>query len=331
MTEDILRKVRGLIAKANSTDHEGERRVFMAKADELMEKYAIDQAMLRMGENKNARVVVRRDMDISWWSELSDIDFEARSNIWWLFKRCVDFCRCYTAERAMNFRQGNCPVYGMDSDLSYLDMLFTDLLLQMVDHIKPKYDPSLSMGQNVMRAKEAGMKYIDIAVWLGHPEWRVPNGTGGYKTADNGKMLREYKQYLRTLGKLPSDVVSIHPTTWQVSYVEGFCVMVRTRLNDMIKLRAGGTGDDNSMALVVRDIRDQAMEAFNEAFPPPVPPPPHPDDCKCVACKAKRKPVKYRPSRQYSDKAYLSGADKGRDARIVTNDPKLRTPGRLGE
>jgi len=320
--EDILRKVRGLIAKANSTDFPAEKEAFMAKADLLMEKYAIDQAMLKLGQDKNARLVVRRDMDISWWSELRNgVHIDARNNIAWLWMACVDFCRCYSSYSVWDFKQNSAAVYGMASDLSYLDMLFTDLLLQMVDHIKPKYDPNKTMGENVMLAKEAGMKYIDIAIWLGHPEWRVPNGTGGYKTADNGKMLREYKAHLKTIGKTPRDVVSVHPDEWQISYVEGFVTMIRKRLKDITALRSGSTGEKDSVALVIRDIRDQAKDALWGDFPELRP---HAADCTCKQCTAKRKPVKYREQRKLNYTAYGSGSDKGANARIVSNDPGLK-------
>ena len=327
--DKILRRVRGLIAKANSTEFPEEAKTFFAAADELMEKYAIDQAMLLLATDKNARIVVRKDMDISWWSQLREgVHVDARNNIAWLWDACVNFCRCYSTFAVWNYQTRTTAVYGMESDLSYLDMLFTDLLLQMVEHIKPKYDPALSMGHNVMRAKEAGMKYIDIAMWLGHPEWRKPNGTGGYKTADNGKMLREYKAHLRTIGKTPHDVVKVHPDEWQISYVEGFCSMIKKRLRDLTAMRQGGTGEKDSVALVIRDIRDQARDALWVDFPELKP---HEADCKCSQCTAKRKPIKYKEGRRMNYTAYGSGSEKGANARIVSNDPSLRTPKKLDQ
>lgn len=323
--EDILRKVRGLIAKANSTEYPAEKESFLRAADNLMEKYAIDQAMLMLNVDKNARLVVRRDIDISWWSQLRDgVHIDARNNIAWLWDACVNFCRCYSTFATWDYTKKTAAVYGMESDLSYMDMLFTDLLLQMVEHIKPVYDPSLSLGHNIMRAKEAGMKYKDVAVWCGHPEWSTTDVYG--KVSNNGIMLREYKKYLKSIGKTTRDVVAVHPDEWQISYVEGFTSMIRRRLHDLTAMRSGGTGEENSTALVIRDIRDQARDALWADFPDLKP---HEPDCKCKQCTEKRKPVKYREGRRTNYAAYGSGQDKGRDARIVSNDPKLRTPGKL--
>ena len=325
--EDILRKVRAMIAKANSTEYEAERETFLRAADNMMEKYAIDQAMLMLNVDKNARLVVRKNMDISWWSQLRDgVHIDARNNIAWLWDACVNFCRCYSTFAVWDYTQKTAAVYGMESDLSYLDMLFTDLLLQMVDHIKPKYDPAKTLGENIMRAKEAGMKYKDVAVWCGHPEWSVTDRYG--KVSNNGIMLREYKKHLKSIGKTTRDVVAVHPDEWQISYVEGFTTMVRKRLRDLTALRSGGTGEENSTALVIRDIRDQARDLLWEDFPELKP---HPDDCTCKQCTTKRKPVKYKEGRRLNYAAYGSGSDKGANARIVSNDPKLRTPGKLNQ
>jgi hypothetical protein len=265
--EDILRRVRGLMAKAASTEFEGEREAFQAKADQLMEAYAIETWMLQTGEDESkARLIVKRDFDMSWWSQLGhQVSWETKSNVWYLFTACVKHCRCFTSTRTFGF--DSVPVFGMEADLNYLDLLFTDLFTQLFAKIKPQYDPDKSMGENVMRAKEAGMKYIDIAVWLGHPEWRVPNGTGGYKTADNGKMLREYKSYLKSIGKTPKDVVTVHPASWALSYTYGFYTQVAARLHRMREDREAENTGSNALAL--RDIEMMAREAYDAMFPPP--------------------------------------------------------------
>src|SRR5438105_2377791 len=229
--EDLLRKVRGLYAKANNTEHEGERQVFMAKADQLMEQYAIEEWQLLAGQEEN-KAIVKRQFDMSWWSQLGDLPHDCKSQVWHLFASCAEHARCYVNANGI-WTSGGVPVWGLESDLDYLDMLFTDLFVQLFGKIRPAYDPARSMGENVAIAKEAGMKYIDIAVWLGHPEWRVPNGTGGYKTADNGKMLREYKTYLKSIGKTTRDVVSVHPSTYAYSFLAAFTSKIRERFRAM--------------------------------------------------------------------------------------------------
>src|SRR4051812_4102214 len=98
MTEDktqkILNRVRGLVAKAQSTQFEEERAAFMAKADELMETYAIELWMLET--KQDSKRIVRRNMDLTWWSSLKNIDHDARNDLYWLWDACVRHCRCVT-------------------------------------------------------------------------------------------------------------------------------------------------------------------------------------------------------------------------------------------
>lgn len=326
--EDILRKVRGLMAKANSTEHEGERQVFMAKADELMEQYAIETWMLETQQDEaKARLIVRKQLDISWWHQLKTVHNDARSEIYWLFMSCVTHCRCYSAGLSTyDYASQTVAVYGLESDLAYLDLLFTDLLVQMTAKIRPSFDPSKSMGENVMVAKEAGMKYTDIAVWLGHPEWRVPNGSGGYKTADKGKMLREYKAHLKSIGKTTHDVVTVNPHAWTISFVAAFAGTIRTRFREMSDDRESANTGSN--ALVLRDIRLQAQEAMYLDFPDLRP---HPEDCKCESCTAKKKPVKYRDGHRLVGAAYARGGQAGQEARIASRSGKLGGKKELGK
>jgi hypothetical protein len=330
--DKMLAKVRALYAKADSTTFPEEAKLFRAKADQLMEAYAIETWMLETGDDESkARLIKTREMDMSWWTQLSNVHFEAKSNVWYLFFACVRHCRCYTTWSAINYyrlpdgtREQKIKVYGLEADLSYLDLLFTDLFIQLFAKIKPQYDPNKSMGENVMRAKEAGMKYIDIAVWLGHPEWREPNGSGGYKTCDSGKMLREYKKHLSSIGKTPKDVVTVHPDSWAISYTESFYHQVAIRLQDMRDNRE--TPNTGSQSLALRDIDAMAKEAMYNDFPELRP---HPAGCTCRACTAKRKPVKYTGGHQTVAAAYAKGGDAGKAARIINKDGGLRSTPQL--
>lgn len=316
--EKVLQRVRALIAKAQSTEFEEERITFMAKADELMEKYTIDRAMAMQKDDPNVRLVVRRNMDVSWWRDMKDIDRDSRNEIYWLWQACVRHCRCVTPgfgeitygfheDGRRNWEEMSIPVFGTENDLNYLDMLFTDLFLQMMSKVKPKYDPNLEIGANVRLAKEAGMTWDQILDW---------SGLRG--TALGKRLLPAYRKYCEAHG-LPQ--VKINPKTYQWSFVSGFTAMIRTRLQEMRRQREGAPGTGESTALVLRDIQQQAQDAMWDDFPHLKP---HPADCLCEACKAsaKRKPVKYR-SRTYSYLADAQGRQAGQDARIVSNDPNL--------
>jgi hypothetical protein len=315
----ILRKVRGLMAKAQSTEHEGERQVFMAKADQLMEQYAIETWMLESGKDpEHARLIETREFDMTWWTELEGVDWDSKANVWYLFETCVRHCRCYTSWTARDYKTETVKVYGMAADLDYLNLLFTDLFVQLFGKIKPAYQADMDMGYNVAKAKEAGMKYTDIAIWLGHPEWVVSNGTGGKKTADNGKMLREYKKYLSQTGRSPRDVISVNPKSYQYSFTSAFYTTISRRFREMSDDRE--VENSGGADLVLRDIRQMALEAFYDDFPAARP---HASDCKCKICTGKKAPVRYRSGPSIVHAGYAAGGSAGQDARIASRGGKL--------
>jgi hypothetical protein len=299
--EAILRKVRGLIAKANSTEHEGERQVFMAKADELMEKYAIDQALLLLKQDPNARLVVRKDMDISWWSQMHGIDPDARNEIAYLWSSCVTHCRCVTSFSTWNFSTKTAAVFGTEGDLAYLDLLFTDLFIQMTEKLRPTFNPNAEIGSQVRLAKEAGMTWDQILDWA---------GLRG--TPEGKRLLPAYRRYCEAHGL---QQVKINPKTYQWSFVEAFCGTIRSRLYAMRQRDDGGPSAGNE--LVLRDIRDQAREEMYNVFPDLRP---HPSNCQCSNCVAARKRrLPALRQRVVSGAARQHGSAAGADARIVSN------------
>jgi Protein of unknown function (DUF2786) len=328
--EDILRKVRGLLAKAASTEFEAERETFMKAADAMMEKYAIEEVMLLQKDDSKARIIERRDMDISWWTALKELDHDSRSEIFWLWTACIRHCRCFGGTfPTYNYNEKTVAVYGVPSDLSYLNLLFTDLLQQMIGHIRPQYDQKKSMGENIAIAKAAGMKYADIALWMGKPEWvkQVYNSQTGrmdHKPVDHGIMARAYKEFVKNEGK---EWITVRPATYLWSYLETFCLTVRTRMHRIAEQRRGDSGDTGTTALVLRDIALQAKDAFYDDFPELRP---HEQGCKCKQCTSKKRVVKYR-ERKGSEVGRSAGYQAGQNARIISNDPALRARKQLNQ
>lgn len=309
--EAILRRVRGLLAKAASTQYEGERQVFMEKADALMEEYAISEVMLKTKDESKARLIVRKDMDVSWYWELRDIDRDARSEIYWLWQACVTQCRCYGGTFATySANERTVATYGIPTDLEYLSMLFTDLFSQMVAKLKPSYDPSKTMGYNIAVAKAAGMKYADIARWMGRDDWVDYRG----KPCDHGIMARAYKQHVKENGE---QWITTNPGTYQWSFVSGFCSTVSRRMREMQGERA--ESHTGSMALALRDVREMAKEALWDDFPSLRP---HPTGCTCKECKSKTR-LTYR-TRNFSGLGNSAGHKAGESARILSGQGTLR-------
>jgi len=311
--EGLLRKVRGLVAKADATPFEGEADVFRAKASELMDKYMIEEwELAHKTGDLSALKPVRKNMDISWWYREED---EIAAPLWSLYLATAAHCSVVCAyskaewgseisDEGLYVTTLTVPVFGTEQAIAFHDMLFTSLMTQMFGKLKPKYDPNLSMGENVAIAKSVGMKYTDIAKWLGHPEWVVPNGSGGWKTADNGKMLREYKKHAASVGE---NVNKANPKVYIRSYGSGFVGKVNERLRDMRNTPVSDAG--NPLALAVRDASKLAREAMEEEFP---------EDPK-----KKGKALKVR-QRSYDYTAAAKGSRAGAEANIASDAGTLR-------
>lgn len=127
--QDRLEKIRALLAKAEATAFPEEAKTFAAKAQELMAKWAIDDAMLEHGKD------VRGDIDqLDIWiaanefrgpkirllADLADLN-DCKSIMFSQTYRIVD------GKRLRQFRFG---VVGHKADREFVQTLFTSLLLQ---------------------------------------------------------------------------------------------------------------------------------------------------------------------------------------------------------
>ncbi len=116
-TNPVLERVRALLAKAESTDHEAEAMVYTAKAQELMTKHAIEQAMLDAADPAaSAPGLIRIPID----SPYAD----AKAH---LLQTVAEHTRCravYLSAVAMS------SVVGYPADLEAVELLFTSLLVQ---------------------------------------------------------------------------------------------------------------------------------------------------------------------------------------------------------
>lgn len=74
--EDILRKVKALLAKANSTPHQEEAESFLAKAHEMMEKYQISVGDFSKDDPVSFELVYNKGRALDWqqylWNSLAD-------------------------------------------------------------------------------------------------------------------------------------------------------------------------------------------------------------------------------------------------------------------
>ncbi|HEY1667112.1 MAG TPA: DUF2786 domain-containing protein [Trebonia sp.] len=115
--ERMLSRIRALLTKAESTEYAEEAEALSARAQELMAKYSISQALLaaesgRKDDPAGRRIAVDNPYEAAKVSLLQAVAMANRSRVIW------------------SKEVGLATVVGFDSDLDAVELLFTSLLVQ---------------------------------------------------------------------------------------------------------------------------------------------------------------------------------------------------------
>lgn len=121
--EKILNRIKALLAKAESTNHEAEADAFFAKAQDLMMKFAVDEAMLAAAGGKGQREqIVTRTIDLrSWIQEIQGSFLGGLAPIL--------NCRTYRSGNARTNRR-RYYIVGFESDAIFCELLFSSIAAQ---------------------------------------------------------------------------------------------------------------------------------------------------------------------------------------------------------
>lgn len=116
--DPVLERIRGLLAKAESTTFEAEAAAFTAKAQELMTRHAIDEAVVhdRSRHGREQPIVIRLPIDAPY--------VDAKSL---LLQTVAEAGRCRSV---LHLELALSTVVGFPADVAATEMLFTSLLLQ---------------------------------------------------------------------------------------------------------------------------------------------------------------------------------------------------------
>lgn len=331
-----LETVRALLAKADGTNFPEEAEAFRAKANQLMTQFAIDQWMVdeaQGGVNARPKPEVRM-MDFGWW-----YDSDHYSALWSMFLSVAHHCRCVVASRGQDYKQ--MPVIGIPSDLDYFDMLFTHLMLQMGRQLEPKPDPSKPMGENAYTLRVAGTNRVRVIKMLAEIDQLGDEAKEAFAAIAHrgrwGKLDPKLEKKLRVKVRVASerhakdhgldDTTSVTPKVWQRSFAIGFAHEVSDRLLAMREAEQRRNSDGPGVSLALRDIRQMAVELYDETWPnlcsgckKPI------DECECKCpkcgklirteceCPAKRSRAMTRQGPQLSGKALGAGRAAGAKA-----------------
>ncbi|GAA1782030.1 DUF2786 domain-containing protein [Luedemannella flava] len=135
----LLDRVRGLLAKAESTDYPAEAEAYTAKAQELITRYSLDEALLEARAGDAVVPLARRiGVDHPYEAEKAALlDAVAAAN------------RCYAV---WSPELGFATVFGFDADIDAVEVLHTSLLVQAHHAMARSEPPGGKAGRARLRA-----------------------------------------------------------------------------------------------------------------------------------------------------------------------------------
>lgn len=260
--DDMLRKVRALLAQA---DHENtsptEAQAFRAKAEALMFRYRIDEAMLAQAPDSG--------IDVEWsYIDVCDLHSHYRHFYEGIMQAVCEhvgvrwhreFETAEENEDGVRRRVARIHYVGFPSDIRVVDALFTSAQLAFSAKLEPKYNPELSDQVNAYNMRHAGMEgwRIAMAIW------------GQREDKDLYRARRLFKREALERGEDPNVLLGQGNSmaVYRDSYANGFYWELRTRLFDMRSSRG-----ERSHAVELGGRKERINEAFYSRYPQYAPP-----------------------------------------------------------
>jgi hypothetical protein len=256
--DEVLRKVQALLDKAESTGFTAEADAARAKADQLMLAYSIEMWELdkRRKPEQRATPEIRKFhicMSDNPVSEQLEGVFMTLCNHWRVRSVYYGFGR--TPRKGQSPWEQYAKVVGFPQELDWLELMFTTMRLHIGTNLEPKPDPALDFEDNLVKMKEAGMKWERIHELL-RPDvpWSRTHGV---------RYTKMYTDHCLINGK---ERMYTSPLTYQRNFVEGYRMQISSRLWDIRQYRQDPSGSGNGMELMLRDKKVLIDELYDETF-----------------------------------------------------------------
>lgn len=306
-TEDpILSRVQKLLDKAWSTTFDGEKESLLAKAEELMQKYSIEQFMLldparstTAGSVKFAKPEARAMVAYP-----PNLDYEVYNAVWQMFYSLARHMGVRVGPRKPDSPWGTYIVVGYPADLDFLQMMHQGLQLHFLSKIDPHVTPETTWEVNLIALKQAGFKWQDIHNKLRkHPDY--PNQCP-WERSIGVRFTAIYKRWRDANPDEPANLSS--PAMWRQDFIIGYCRGIDARL---VEMRQAVIANDANLPALLADKKSEVDNVFDELYPPPPPVKPDPN--------AKIRPVRYaRPRyRMVSAAARAAGGGAAKTADLT--------------
>lgn len=246
----ILRRVQALLNRAEhpeTPEHEAD--LARAKADEMMQKYAIEQAQLDA-----ARPAEKRAKPEALKVNVCPAGSSIRDQLVDMCTALAEHCRAKVVYHPWG-SAFTATLIGYPADLRYFEMLFAIVHLHMSNRIEPKPDSALSLDENVYNMHEAGITYRRM-VHLLFPD--VPRSDEKEVRKYGGRCKAAYRRWCKKIGEEPHAIPN--PVRYQRSFAIGYVHKLQSRLWEMSRKEYTG-----STALVLRT--ESIDDLYNKMFP----------------------------------------------------------------
>lgn len=242
----VLATVRKLLERASHPGTpEAEADACRQKADSLMLRHAIDEALLDAARTDDKRLPITRrihamDRRSQWWYRLRPVIAEIAKT-----------CRVRVALHP----DGDATIVGMLGDVDYFELLWTSVLLGFIGQVDPQWDDSLSVDHNIYRLKYSGLTWQQVHRRVEKANHFVPISTLANAVKRHCAMIgEEYRPQPQ------------NGAAYREAFAEGFTSHLSLRLWDMRKkqeqaIKEGGAG------LVLRAVDNRVDEEFYDLFP----------------------------------------------------------------
>lgn len=260
MNDKIIDKITKLLALAEHPNTgEAEREAFLAKADELMSKHMIDEALIRLAQKpEERRKPVRVDVVL----------FDANTVYGQKMKLIAAETARTVGVRMATWTTGKVTLVGFEEDVRWMQLLFTNIHMTFLSKLRPNWNPELSLGENAGALRESGMDWPGVARLAARAGVidDLPNRDyyeKEYWTAVD-RVSAAYRKHCKDTGQEPVSI-SRHEA-YRHTYAEAFTTRVCARLTEMRRARkeaSMGTGKE----LAIRSVEDDVNQAFWDEFP----------------------------------------------------------------
>lgn len=317
--QSMLDKVQALLARAehpNTPDAEAD--LCRTKAEAIMFKYKIDQAMLKDSErdesyNKPAKRTI-------WISPFTNGWYRQQYS---LAVSCFMHAECeFVYAWRRNDEDGGTlwlalDVYGYPGDIQYGEMLFIACRLTFLARLEPGVREDLNVDENIYALRHAGVERIRIAQMVG---WITRSQIANkkyepesQKAVDKAcaRVTSAIKRSCKAKGEDPKPLLGQgnNMKTYRESFAHGYNETIRMRLNRLRFER--GLDSDGAIVLVKRHQDVLAMMYKDH-------PSTDPDNVQeCAKCKASKSGhCRQHPAQKYkttkvNERAYGRGVSAG--------------------